>query len=181
MADNEDINLDGDGGAAPAKKGKGSGVFAGLLKWIIIGVAAIILIAVVVWGVVMFINHNSSSSKGNTVSVEYGASREILDWYKSIGPIQTFTNDEIPATVRVEIFLGYKKDDKTTSAEITQRSVEIQEFLRKYFRTQTASDLKKVINEDRIKIEIKNGINDKILNTSKVRSIAINQLDVLEQ
>ena len=42
-----------------------------------------------------------------------------------IGVIQTTTYDG--ATVRANIYLGYKKDDKATSTEITQRSVELKD------------------------------------------------------
>ena len=64
MADEEDLNLD-DGGAAaaPAKK-KGLGnLFSGLLKWIIIGVAAVIVIVVVVFVTVKIVTNKSSTLK----------------------------------------------------------------------------------------------------------------------
>ena len=67
------------------------------------------------------INKNSSSSESVThISDEYKVQKEILDWYTSLGAIRTKTCDELPASVVVEIALGYKKEDKATSTEITQ-------------------------------------------------------------
>jgi len=77
--------------------------------------------------------------------------------------------------------LGYKKEDKACSTEITNRTVEIKEFLRLYFRSKTAAELKNPANEEKFKVEIKNGINDKVLSGSKIRAISFNQLDVVEQ
>ena len=82
---------------------------------------------------------------------------------------------------RVNVYLGYKKDDKATSTEITQRSVELKDFLRKYFRGKTAAELKNSNNEEKLKMEIRNGINDKVLSSSKIRDISFDQLDVIEQ
>lgn len=106
---------------------------------------------------------------------------EEFDWYKHIGTIQTFTSEEPPATVKATVYLGYKKDDKATSAEIIENQIEIKEFLRVYFRGKSASELKNVNNEEKFKIEIRNGINDRILSKSKIREIKFEQLDIVEQ
>ena len=115
------------------------------------------------------------------ISEEYTAQREILDWYTSLGTIQTTTCDELPATVRVDVVLGYKKDDKATSTEITQRTVELKDFLRRYFSGKTAAELKNTSNEEKLKIELKNAINDRILSSSKIRDVVFLQKDVIEQ
>lgn len=184
MADDEDLNLDDGGSApAPAKKGGLGNLLPGLLKWVIIGLAAIIVIVVVVFFTVKIVNKNNTANayNPNVTAEEYKGQREVYDWYKSIGVIQTTTCDENASTVRVNVFLGYKKDDKTTSTEITQRSVEIKDFLRRYFRGKTAAELKNSNNEDKLKMEIRNGINDKVLSGSKIRDISFDQLDVIEQ
>ena len=182
MADNEEINLDGDGSSAPVKKGRAGGFFPGLLKWIIIALAAIILVGSIVIVAVVLINKGKTTPVATSYSVEYDtAITEELDWYQSIATIQTFSNDTIPATIRVTVFLGYKADDKATSAEISKKSVLIKDFLRQYFSGKTAQEVKDVSNENRLKIEIKNGINDKILRTSKIKAVVFDQKDVLEQ
>lgn len=185
MADEDEINLDGDGGdsGAPAKKGgKLGGLFTGFLKWIIIGVAAVIVIVVVVVVTIKIVGSNKTSVTSIPTSEEYvSGQREIYDWYTSLGVIQTTSCDDPPATVRVDVALAYKKDDKTTSTEITQRTVELKSYLRRYFNGKTASELRNANNEDALENEIKNGINDKILSSSRIRDVVFLQKDVIEQ
>ena len=114
------------------------------------------------------------------ISDEYTVQREILDWYTSLGAIRTKSSDEVPASVVVDIALGYKKDDKATSKEITQRNIELKDFLRRYFTKKMASQLRPQ-NENNLKIELKNAINNKILSSSKIEDISFLQLDVVEQ
>lgn len=185
MADDDELNLDdnGVGSSAPTKKGGFSGIIPTILKWAIIAIAAITVIVVVSFITVRITTKGDSKQGFNPASIteEDAGPREYYDWYKSIGTIQTFTSDTPPATVRVNVLLGYKKEDKECSQEITNTSVEIKEFLRLYFRSKSASELKIAENENKFKIEIKNGINDTILSKSKIRSISFDQLDVVEQ
>lgn len=183
MADNDDLDLeDGGSSPAPAKKGGFGGLLTGFLKWIIIGIAAVIVIVVISFVTAKLVMSHKTEQVYNPAGLqEYTGERESYDWYKSIGTIQTFTCDEPPSTVRVDVYLGYKKDDKAASAEITARSVEIKEFLRRYFRGKTASELKNVNNEDKFKIEIKNGINDKVLSTSRIRDVSFNEFVTVDQ
>ena len=114
------------------------------------------------------------------ISDEYTVQREILDWYTSLGAIRTKSSDKVPASVVVDIALGYKKDDKATFKEITQRNIELKDFLRRYFTKKTAAQLRPQ-NENNLKIELKNAINNKILSSSKIEDISFLQLDVVEQ
>lgn len=179
-----DDGLDGleDGGSlsAPAKKGGIGGFLPSFLKWIAIALGAIILIVVIVVVTMKIVGGNNPNPPQLPMSDEYAVQREILDWYTSLGTIRTKTSDEIPASVIVDIALGYKKDDKATSTEITQRSIELKDFLRRYFTEKTIIELKPQ-NEQKLKIELRNAINDEILSNSKVKDISFIQLDVLEQ
>ena len=184
MADDSEINLDdgGESSSGSEKKGGLGGVISGLLKWIIIGLAAIIVIIVVVVITVKVAGKNSSSITAIPSAEEYvSGQREIFDWYTSLGLIQTSTCDDPPATVRVDVALAYKKDDKATSTEITQRTVELKSFLRRYFSGKTAAELRNPNNEDALENELKNGINDKILSSSKIRDVVFQTKDVIEQ
>ena len=183
MADDDDMNLDGDSSsAAPEKKGGLGGLLSGVLKWIIIAVAAVIVIVVVVIVTMKIAGKNSSQVTAIPQSEEYvSGQREVYDWYTSLGVIQTTTSDDPPATVRVDIALGYKKDDKATSTEITQRTVELRSYLRRYFNSKTASEIRNANNEDSLQNEIKNGINDKILSSSRIRDVRFLQKDVIVQ
>ena len=183
MADeDEGLGLDdgGDAGAAPAKGGKGL-LIPGLLKWVAIGLAAIILIVTVVVITMKVVGgNNTGTSAAIPMTEEYTASKEILDWYTSLGLIQTRTMEANPAQVRVDVVLGYKKEDKATSTEITQRTVELKDFLRRYFTQKTAEELRPQ-NEENLKIEIRNAINDSILSSSKIRDVRFMQMDVIQQ
>ena len=181
-----DDGLDGleDSGAAvsgSAKRGGAGSFLPSLLKWIAIALGAIILIVVVVIITTNVINKNSSSSESVThISDEYKVQKEILDWYTALGAIRTKTSDELPASVVVDIALGYKKEDKATSTEITQRTIELKDFLRRYFTEKTVVELKPQ-NEQKLKIELRNAINDEILSSSKIKDVSFQQLDVIEQ
>lgn len=179
-----DDGLDGldDGGSSVSsgKKGGMGGALPGLLKWVAIALGAIILIVVIVVVTVNILSKNTTGTPSIPISDEYVTQREILDWYTSLGAIRTKTSDDISASVVVDIALGYKKDDKATSTEITQRNIELKDFLRRYFTEKTIAELKPQ-NEQKLKIELRNAINDEILSTSKIRDISFLQLDVLEQ
>ena len=108
---------------------------------------------------------------------DYRDSREVLQYYSEIGVIKTFTSDAVPATVIVNIELGYPQNDKTTPQELTTRLVELKDFLPFYFKNKTIAELKQ---EERIKIEIRNEINDNILSKSKIKSVVFTQYDIIE-
>lgn len=181
MADEDEINLDDNAGSSSEKKGGLGGIFPSLLKWIIIGLAAIIVIVVVVVITVKITGKNSTAVTAIPSSEEYvSGQREIYDWYTSLGIIQTTTADDPPATVRVDVALAYKKDDKAASAEISARLVELKAFLRRYFSSKTAAELRNPTNEDALENEIKNGINDKILSSSRIRDVVFQQKDVIQ-
>ena len=181
MADEDEINLDDNAGSSSEKKGGLGGIFPSLLKWIIIGLAAIIVIVVVVVITVKITGKNSTAVTAIPSSEEYvSGQREIYDWYTSLGIIQTTTADDPPATVRVDVALAYKKDDKAASAEISARLVELKAFLRRYFSSKTAAELRNPNNEDALENEIKNGINDKILSSSRIRDVIFQQKDVIQ-
>lgn len=181
MADEDEINLDDNGSSSSDKKGGLDGIFPSLLKWIIIGLAAVIVIVVVVVITVKITGKNSTTVTAIPASEEYvSGQREIYDWYTSLGIIQTTTADDPPATVRVDVALAYKKDDKAASTEITARLVELKAFLRRYFSSKTAAELRNPNNEDALENEIKNGINDKILSSSRIRDVVFQQKDVIQ-
>ena len=93
--------------------------------------------------------------------------------------IQTQSNDTPPANVIMDIALGYKEDDKNASSEITKRQIEIKEFLRRYFSAKSKNELR-IVDEDKMKIEIRNGINDDILVNSKIRDVIFQSHSVVE-
>ena len=179
MSDQDDINLEGgDTGSGDAGGKKGNGLFPQLLKWVAIVLGALVFIVTVVVVTVNIMNAGGKSQTNIPVSEEYTGSREILQWYTALGSIQTHTSDLIPASVVADIVLGYTYDDKATPTELTARLVELKDFLRSYFQRKTAAELR---NEDKIKIEIRNSINDNILSKSKIKDVRFTKYEIIEQ
>ncbi len=183
MADDEFNDGIGDeSGVADSssKKGGVGGFLPTLLKYIALALGAIILIVTVVIVTMNIMGSNKPQQAAIPISEDYKETAEELDWYQSLGEIQTRTSDPIPASVVVNIFLGYKKDDKTASAEITAQRIPIRDFLRNYFAAKTAEELAPR-NEEKLKIEIRNEINDTLLNKARVRKISFDKLNVVQQ
>lgn len=183
MADEDNANDLGDGleDDAPAgKKGGVKGAFPQLLKMILIGVAAIIFIVTIVVVTTAILNKGGNKQTAIPVSEEYTTKREVYDWYTSLDQIRTSTSDPVPASVSVTIALGYKKDDKMASSEITERRIEIIDFLRRFFSEQTVEDLKPQ-NEELLRQQIRDQINDDILSNSRIRDVRFTGKDVVQQ
>ena len=184
MADKDDAVMPdedgGDAGAATKKSGGIGALLPGLLKWVAIGLGAIILIVTVVVVTVNIMGNNKPQPQGIPTSQEYTRKKEILDWYSSLDQVRAKTSDAVPASVVVQVALGYKKDDKQASTEISQRLIEIKSFLRQYFSERTIEELKPQ-NEDILMQQIRDRINDDILSDSKIRSVKFTTLDVVEQ
>ncbi|MDD7013952.1 MAG: flagellar basal body-associated FliL family protein [Treponema sp.] len=181
MADEAADDISGDlGGGSVSKKGNVGGIFTGLLKWILIAIAAIILVVTIAVIVNKVMGSKGGSQTFVPVAEEYKTEREFYDWYSSIEQIRTQTSDPIPASVTVELSLGYKKDDKQASSEITARIVEIRAFLRRYFAEKTADELD-AKNEDILRQQIRDQLNDDILSTSRIRDVQFTFFSVVRQ
>ena len=168
------------GGDAPAKKGGIGGLFSGLLKWILIGVAGIILVVTIVIITTKIMGSGGAGQTAVPVSEEYSGKKEEYDWYTSIDQIRTQTCDPIPASVSVTVAFGYRKDDKQASTEITARRIEIIDFLIQFFSEKTAEELAPK-NNKLIQQQIRDRINDDILSNSRIRDVKFTAKDVIQQ
>ena len=94
--------------------------------------------------VVKILSNSKNSSRTETfvAGQEWSMKRDIYDWYTALDQINTCTNEKYPSSVRVQVALGYKKDDKATATEITAHRIEITDFLRRFFSELTTDDLK---------------------------------------
>ena len=183
MAEEDDAAALGDmEGEAPAggKKGGLKGAVPQVLKFVLIGVAAVIFIVTIVVITTKILNKGGSAQTAIPISEEYTVKRESYDWYTSLDQIRTSTSDPVPASVSVTIALGYKKDDKIASTEITERRIEIIDFLRRFFSEQTVEDLRPQ-NEEVIRQQIRDQINDDILSNSRIRDVRFTGKDVVQQ
>ncbi len=182
MADeNDDLDLSS-GSESGGSKGKGGlkSLIPQLFKWIIIGVVAVILVVTIVIITLSIREKNGKAQTAIPVAQEFTEKREIFDWYTSLEQIRTTTADPVPASVIIQIALGYKKDDKAASTEITQRTVEIRDFLRRYFSEKTEDDLRPQ-NEELLRQQIRDQINDDILSNSKIRDVRFTTKDIVKQ
>ncbi len=180
MDEQDDINLEGgDAGTGDGGGKKGGGMLPQLLKWVAIVLGALIFIITVV---VVTVNIMGGSGKNQTavpLSEEYKGTRDVYQWYQAVGVIKTKTADSpMPASVIIDIALGYPLEDKATPAELSSRLVELKDYLRSFFRKRTAAELK---NEEEIKISIRNEINDNILSKTKIREVRFTQYEIIEQ
>lgn len=182
MADEENLNLDNNDeqDAAPKKSGGGiGGLLPFILKWVAIVLGAMIFIVTVVFVTMAIINKNTTKRTASMpMNDEVRVVKDVLSYY-SLDMITTRTSDKPSCQVMVKVQLGYKQDDKITSTEITQRKIELIDFLRRYFTERYAKELVPS-NEDTLKKDIKDRINDEILNTSKIKEVMFEQFNVIE-
>jgi len=174
----DDQGMEDNIGVENPVKAKKTGFIPMLLKYIALALAALIFIVTVVVITVNLMSKQGRSQSEYPIAEEYRDSREVLQYYSAIGAVKAFTCDVVPGTVIVNVELGYPQNDKTTSQELTARLVELKDFLRGYFQSKTIAELKQ---EEKIKIEIRNQINDNILSKSKVKAVAFTQYDIIEQ
>ena len=163
-----------DEGATPKKSG---GKYVAILLVVFLIIPIIVIVCV---GTVNISGYNKPQAQVIPTGQEYTKKKEILEWYSSLDQVRTKTSDNNPASVVVQVALGYSKDDKQASAEISQKRIEIKAFLSQYFSELTKEDLKPQ-NEDILRQQIRDRINDDILSDSKIRNVQFTTLDVVEQ
>jgi flagellar FliL protein len=185
-AENEDVlDEEGDAGGEGDKKKKkaGGGGLGGLLpmllKFVGLGLGAVVLIVTV-----SVITYNLLSKGGKTqtaipVTESYLGTKPQYQMFTLLGPVTTRTRDPVPYTVRVDMIIGYDMNDTSASGEFTQRQYELRDFLRRYFMQKTAAELRPE-NEEQVKREIRELLNTQVLDKARVRIILFNTLDVME-
>ena len=176
----DDLGGEDLGGGTATKNSGAKGAFTQLLKFILIGIAAVILIVTIVVITTIVLNKGGRSQTVIPYSEEYTVQRETYDWYTSLDQIRTSTSDPVPASVSVTIALGYKKDDKAASAEITARRIEIIDLLRRFFSEKLAVELRPQ-NEEVLRQQIRDQINDDILSSSRIRDVRFTAKDIVQQ
>jgi flagellar FliL protein len=181
MSDSDD-NLDLDGPAPSSAPKKASGLSAllpNLLKFVAIGLGALIFIVTVTVITVNIVNKGGSSQTVIPSASPFTGARPQYQAFTMIGSIRTSTKDQIPYSVIVDMVIGYDMNDNTTATELTARIYELRDFVRVFFKSKMAIELAPE-NEARLKQEILEQLNTKILNSGKTRIILFNQLDVIE-
>lgn len=182
MSDSDDINLGDDesaGASAPKKKVTGlAALLPNLLKFVAIGLGALIFIVTV-----SVITYNILNKGGQSQTVIPSASpfvgpRPQFQMFTSVGMIRTTTRDALPYSVVVDMVIGYDLNDNAAQTELNARLYELRDFVRVFFKTKMADDLEPE-DEPRLKQEILEQLNTRVLNSARARIILFNQLDVM--
>jgi len=187
MADSDDIDLgDGDapeaGGAPAKKKGGGLGnLLPTILKFVAIGLGALVFIVTVSVITYNIMNRGGSNQTViNDPSSPYVGKRPEYTYYDSIGTISVRTSDyPVSSSVTVDMIIGYDLNDTLAGQELASRRFELRDFVRRYFAGKKASDLAPD-REEALKAEIREMLNTRFLDTARARIILFNRLDVLE-
>jgi flagellar FliL protein len=79
--------------------------------------------------------------------------------------------------ISVHMELGYDSGDRTTPAELALRIPELKDFARTFFSSKTHEDLAPE-NETKLKQEILEYLNTRLLSNSKVRIVTFDSLSV---
>ena len=106
--------------------------------------------------------------------------KKAYDWYSSLDQLETYIIDPESYIVRVQIILGYKKNDKKVSAEITSHRIELVDSLRNFFSKQTRETLK-TSNEKNLRLEILKLINTSVLENQKILDVRFTKMEVIQK
>jgi len=181
MSDSDDLDLDGDapgGGAAPKKLSGLSALLPNLLKFVAIGLGAVVFIVTVSVITYNILNRGGRAQTVIPTASPFVGARPQFQFFTAIGTVRTTTRDPLPYSVIVDMVIGYDIGDNAAQNELTARLYELRDFVRVFFRSKTADELRPE-NEPRLRQEILEQLNTRILNSARVRIILFNQLDVM--
>jgi flagellar FliL protein len=180
MGDDDGLDLGGEDvtGVSAKKPGGLGGALPNLLKFVAIGLGALIFIVTVT-----FITYNILNSRGESQTVidpasEYIGTRPQYSTFTLIGQMNTRTRDQ-NHTVVVEMLIEYDLNNNAAATELTARVNQLRDFTRNYFASKYADDLRPE-NEENLKMEIRELLNTRYLDTAKARNILFNKLDIME-
>jgi flagellar basal body-associated protein FliL len=179
----QDLNLEdvGAGGeeAGGARKPKiFSGLMLTILKYAAIGIAIIILCVTATWATISVLDNGRTPQGLASLSDEFKATQPPLAYYDSVEAIRGQTADETPAIFQLKLSLGYDMNAKEVSAELSQRTREIQDLVLKMISMKTAAELSPQ-NYDAIQTSILNLIN-KIMASGKIKRVTFREFSVVK-
>jgi len=185
MSDSDDLDLDGgdapESGGSSKKRGGGLGnLLPTILKFVAIGLGAMIFIVTVC---IITINVINKGGSNQTVIEDptspYTGKRPEYNYFDQLGPITVRTNDFPVWNVTVDMVIGYDLNDQAASQELTNRRLEILDFTRNYFSNKSAVDLAPD-KEEGLKKDIREQLNVRFLDTARARVILFKKLDRME-
>jgi flagellar FliL protein len=179
MSDESELNLDEGAGEEGGAKKAVTGLLPKLLRFIAIGLGALVFIVTVAVITFNIMNKGGKSQTVVTQTDSYAAVKKQYSMFTLIGSVNTRTRDSTPWMVSVDMIIGYDLDDNATAIELTGRLYELRDFVRRYFSSKTAAELQPE-NEARVKNEIRELLNTTVLDKARVRIILFEKLDLYE-
>jgi flagellar FliL protein len=185
MSDSDDLELEGGDAtgidSSPKKVSGLANLLPNLLKFVAIGLGAVVFIVTVA---VFTYNIMSKGGKSQTAVTDpldpYVGKRPEYAFYTLIGPVTTKTRDtDKNYSVTVEMIIGYDLNNTAAQTELISRQYELRDFVRIYFSGKYASDLQPD-NEAKLKSDIRETLNTRFLDTAKARIILFDKFDVME-
>ncbi|HOV62426.1 MAG TPA: flagellar basal body-associated FliL family protein [Spirochaetia bacterium] len=178
----EEVFTEEEGGTSPEQEpGQKTGFIPAfllkILKYVAIGLAAIIFVVTIVIVTLRIMQGGQSAAQYPSVSESYRAKPPRYTYFE-MKQIRTRTADEAPHTVMVTPKLGYTENDKIMLAELVARSDQIFDLIRTYFSSKTAMELMPQYEQE-IKEDLKNRINQ-ILSDGQIKDIVFMEFQVIE-
>jgi flagellar FliL protein len=164
--------------AQPSKKvGFLPGIVIQMLKWVALGLGAIIFIVSVVVVTMMFMGTENQGMSQQQISPEYAGKAPVYDWFPNITGVRARTADSPPGMVMVDISIGYEQGNKVVQTELVNRTPQIKDIVRQFFATRKAVDLAPGKEND-LKMELADKINS-IMSDGKVRQLVFDNLTIV--
>jgi flagellar protein FliL len=183
MSDNKDDFLDQDE-AAPAldtgaKKGGGNNFLLTILKFVAIGIGAVVFIITVVIITMKIMDRGGKPQSVVMQTEDYQSTLPTYAYYSALGEIRTRTRDKTPYAVVVRINLGYPLgSDKLFLEKLTTSTPRLRDAVRSYFSEKSAEELGPE-NEQVVKQQILDLANN-IIEGGQIKEVLFERFDVSE-
>jgi flagellar FliL protein len=155
-----------------------SGMLLKILKYVALGIGAIIFIVTVVIVTMNIVNRGAQPQSYPAASPEYEGTTPILAWYSAIDEIRGRTADDSPHTVIVQVAIGYEKENKAIQTELVARTPKLRDIIRSFFTEKTAAELQPRYEEE-LKAELRERIN-RIMTQGKIDEVIFLEFNVVE-
>ncbi len=148
-----------------------------LLKWVALGLGAIIFIVSIVVVTVKFLNKGPQNVVYPSASESYQETPPILQWY-DLEQIRARTSDDRPVTVIVNPKLGYEMGNAKIQTDLIQRREYLVDAVRTFFSLKKESDLTPD-KEGMLKEELREHLN-KLVDNQEIQEIVFIEFNVVE-
>ncbi len=169
----EDAGLEEEAGR---RGGLLSGLAIQILKWVAIIIGAIIFVVTVVVVTLNILQSDEPVGPQVPVSEEYEAEIPDYDFYAGLDEIRGNTADG-QSTFIADIQLGYDEGDTRVQAELSRRTPQIRDRIRRILAESTTEELRPQ-HEETLKQKIRDSINA-IMSSGRVREVVFNEFQVV--